>query len=95
MAAINMQSQNSNKCNNFTSNNSYGERFRSRNRVYTRGRSKVPYRKIDFNHPNNKGRCKWHILFGDNAYHCTLPCLDSGKALKPMPIKIDPANSLN
>ena len=88
--------------NNFATNNSGGER-QSRNRSHNRGntngreRSKSPhFKKIDFKDPKNKGKCKWHILYGENAYHCTLPCVDSNLPLKQKPSKdSSTANSTN
>ena len=29
--------------------------------------------KIDYKKPENEGKCKFHILYGDAAYHCMLP----------------------
>ena len=63
---------------------------------YSRARLKVPSKKIDFNDPKNKGKCKWHILYGQNAYHCTLPCIESDKPLKLKPnVTNKPASPLN
>jgi len=83
-AAQNVKSQQNNN-----SNSQNGER-RSRNR------SKSPYKKIDRTLPENEGRCSWHIRYGENAYHCTLPCRDSGKVLKTKPVKTqEPAAQAN
>ncbi|KAK7590448.1 hypothetical protein V9T40_002061 [Parthenolecanium corni] len=70
-------------------NSSYGQnqsqnrQNRSRERG-NRRRSTSPQR-IDYSKPENQGKCKYHILYGDNAYHCTTPCVESGKPLAQKP----------
>lgn len=50
---------------------------------------------IDYSAPENVGKCQYHILYGDNAFHCILPCIDSGKPLASRINKIQKSNSDN
>ncbi|KAK7582109.1 hypothetical protein V9T40_013554 [Parthenolecanium corni] len=60
-----------------TGNSSQGQNYSQnrQNRSRERGnrrRSPSPQR-IDYSKPENQGKCKYHILYGDNAFHCTIP----------------------
>lgn len=70
-------------------NNSQGNgnwKNTGQNRGKSKGRSKSKA-KIDYNAPENKGKCQFHIQYGANAYHCILPCIESGKTLAQKPPK--------
>ena len=71
---------------NNNNNNSGNRRSRSRSpkRQEKRSQSK---NKIDYNLPENKGKCSYHVKFGDKAYHCVRPCIESHKELAPKPDK--------
>lgn len=71
-----------------------GRSSRQRERSGSRSRSKSRPR-IDYSKPENKGRCRLHILYGDKAYHCKLPCVDSGKPLATKPKRSNDASSSN
>ncbi|KAK7605128.1 hypothetical protein V9T40_006986 [Parthenolecanium corni] len=58
-----------------TGNSSQGQNYSQnrQNRSRERGnrrRSPSPQR-IDYSKPENQGKCKFHILYGDNAFHCS------------------------
>ena len=67
--------------NSNTGNSGQNSRGRSQNR---RSRSSSRSR-IDYSKPENRGKCQYHVLYGDKAFHCTLPCVDSGKPLAQKP----------
>ena len=89
---------NSRKSENGNTGDSFNRRCRSRsqNPNGPHDRSKTPKR-IDYNDPKNKEKCKWHILFGENAYHCIKPCIMDQLPLKPIPDRPtkDPTGSSN
>jgi len=67
-----------------SSNGNSGEKNGSKSKD-RRSRSRTPRRSIDFQSPDNKGKCYYHIVYGDKTYRCTHPCIDSDKPLAPMP----------
>jgi len=77
----------------YTNQNSHRSDNRQ-NRSRSRNRSN-PKPMIDFNDPQNKGKCEYHIRYGDNAWHCTLPCIDSDKPLKTKPQRASRPNNNN
>lgn len=65
-----------------TKKGDYRGRFKERKPKLNGGKAKSKAKpKIDYNLPENKGRCQFHILHGDKAYHCKVPCIDSDKPL--------------
>ena len=84
-----MQYSNSNTQNsNYQPNSSQSQQYRGRQRA--RSNDRRSYRsnskpRIDFNAPENKGKCEFHIRYGENTWHCIRPCTEENKPLKPKP----------
>ena len=82
---LDKMNQNSAHTNSNDSSGNRQSRNRSRNRQANSRSASKP--KIDYNKAENKNKCKFHILYGDAAYHCMLPCSDKDKPLAQKPSK--------
>lgn len=77
---------------NSNNNNSGGRKSRPRSSNRSSRSGSIP--RVDYSKPENEGKCKYHILYGNKAFHCTLPCTESGKPLAEKPKK-EKSNSGN